>query len=328
LPAVRSIERLRALDARRLEQEYLQSSTPVVLTGALADWPALTRWRTPEGLAARAGQIEVPLISLPDDAPPYYVVHPERPVPFERCVELIFNDREHRHYINQIDLEHHAPQLAEDYRFPYPEIAVDPGRVLLWLGSAGCLSQLHFDLGHNFACMVSGTKLFRLFPPEQSHRLYARPDGKRCPISTVGEVDMGKYPHYRAARYTEVRVTAGDLLFLPGFWWHQVVTEEPGVMLTWFANTAAMQRDRQRLEPCLGAILSGDGERASECIAEFEAGSYRDMLWAAVARAALERKAPQLAWRAVKHIENWRFAAEMAELLGPDGAAPATGEEH
>jgi hypothetical protein len=311
------VDRHHALSAERLEREYLRTSTPVVITGVTSKWPALERWRTPRGFAQRAGSGEVPLITLPDDVAPYYVIHPEVLMPFDRCVALIHEDRLRRHYINQIDLEQYAPHLAEDYAFPYPEIDVDPGRTILWLGSAGCLSQLHFDLGHNFACQVSGTKLFRLFPPQQSHRLYARPDGKRCPISTVEEVDLVKYPSYRAAHYVEVRLTPGDLLFLPGFWWHQVITQEPGVMLTWFANTPEMMRDKQRLEAATGVLGSRDLAKIADLVATFETESYRNFLWAAVARGALELGAPDLALRALAQVTDRRFAEEMADVLPP-----------
>jgi hypothetical protein len=46
----------------------------------------------------------------------------------------------------------------------------------VWLGSAGCVTPLHFDLCHGFLAGILGTKLFTYLAPEDFRSLYPRPE--------------------------------------------------------------------------------------------------------------------------------------------------------
>ena len=46
----------------------------------------------------------------------------------------------------------------------------------VWLGSAGCVTPLHYDLCHGLLVQVRGVKRFTYFNPDQSRNLYPRPD--------------------------------------------------------------------------------------------------------------------------------------------------------
>lgn len=309
-----SVERRRNLSTAELEAEYVSKGKPVVLTDLVERWPAVTRWTPASELARLAGELMAPLITLPPGNSYYGSVEPVD-TPFATCLERIFSAGGGRHYISQIPLLELAPQLASDFEFPFPDLDAIHEPVFFWIGTGGCVSNVHFDFAHNFACQISGRKRFRLYPPEQSHRLYPSMTSKFSPVSTLGDTSLAEYPLFARARVMEVTLEPGSLLYLPSFWWHQVITDAPGVMISRFWNTPAMLRDRERLDGCAEAILLRDFELALERVAQMETDSYRDVLYAAAAREALAAPAASLALSALSRIGNRRFADEMAELF-------------
>ena len=78
----------------------------------------------------------------------------------------------------------------------------------------------------------------KLFSPEQSPYLYE--DKYVMAKGKVSEIifdapDYKRHPHQRHVRYQEVTVEAGDLLFIPIYWWHQVNSKGRSIGVThWF----------------------------------------------------------------------------------------------
>jgi hypothetical protein len=85
--------------------------------------------------------------------------------------------------------------------------------------TAGARTRMHFDQYDNFYLQVSGTKTFRLFDPTQAGHLSPYPVHHRMDRSA-----QALQPRADAARGTLVTLRAGDVLFVPAYWWHEVVT--------------------------------------------------------------------------------------------------------
>jgi hypoxia-inducible factor 1-alpha inhibitor (HIF hydroxylase) len=85
--------------------------------------------------------------------------------------------------------------------------------------TAGAHTRMHFDQYDNFYLQVSGTKTFRLFDPTQAGHLSPYPVHHRMDRSA-----QAVPPRADAARGTLVTLRAGDVLFLPAYWWHEVTT--------------------------------------------------------------------------------------------------------
>ncbi|GJP30997.1 hypothetical protein CLOM_g7579 [Closterium sp. NIES-68] len=103
---------------------------------------------------------------------------------------------------------------------------LDPSRLTsanLWMTLGGpSSSSPHYDLFHNLLCIATGSKTVRLWPPSAAHLL--------DPMPLYSESSNHVHPHppplhlspAAAAAAATVTLRAGDVLFLPEGWYHQV----------------------------------------------------------------------------------------------------------
>jgi lysine-specific demethylase 8 len=93
-----------------------------------------------------------------------------------------------------------------------------------WVGPPSTISPLHRDPYHNLFCQVLGRKYFRLYAPEEAHRLYPSP--RRTQRNTSAVVDVRSpgpsFPGFADVPYREVELGPGDMLYMPPHWWHYV----------------------------------------------------------------------------------------------------------
>ncbi len=101
---------------------------------------------------------------------------------------------------------------SNDYRFCY-------------LGCKGTWTPVHHDVMYSFSwsANVVGRKLWRLFPPVETPKLYHR----RCRDQLVadsrdGEYDPADYPNVAGAVHVDVVQRPGEVMFVPSGWHHQV----------------------------------------------------------------------------------------------------------
>jgi hypothetical protein len=320
---MKAIPRRHRLSLEELQAEYVLPARPVIITGVLDDWPAMKRWRPPSELGKRGGKALAPLISMPKSRFRRYwrPTDTEGPTllsavdtPFDECIERVFSP-DGCAYIHHFPLLSAAPQLAEDFSHPFPGLDRSDTPVTFWIGSSGSLSSLHFDLGHNFLCMVTGKKRLFIFSREQSHRLYPCFDEKHSELSPAEGVDEGRYPSFARAEFNEVTLEAGEVLFLPHLWWHQVITDESSVMLTWFWHTEEMLHDVARLGECKAVLDLKDFQRALSLIGAFQTEAYRNMLYAATVRLSRAAGDMDSCRRAHGHLSDLRHSQALAELL-------------
>lgn len=106
---------------------------------------------------------------------------------------------------------------------------VDPARFVgstsLWIGPAGTHTPLHHDNSNILFCQLRGAKRMRLLSPLEDAPLQRarRPYYQDTPLEALEQ---------RGARALTVEVRAGETLFLPVGWWHEVEALEPSVTLS------------------------------------------------------------------------------------------------
>jgi len=214
------IERRPGLSRRDFAAGYLRPRRPVVLTEALADWPALKTF-TPEffrttfadaqvqvrGRSCRLGEvIDAQLASSGDRPSPY-------PCTLSQCATLL-RDLTPR------------PECSLPSRHANPLL---PRRVfelvnhleIFFGGPGGAFPYLHYDMlrMHAWIAQVHGEKEFTLYERGQEHLLYV--NDKLPWLSTVQDPrDHDRYPLLRQARSHKVVLRPGELLFIPCGTWH------------------------------------------------------------------------------------------------------------
>jgi Cupin-like domain len=146
-------------------------------------------------------------------------------------IRAIKNPIEHPYfYINSLNIDDAFPGLrgCNDLMFNHPHFVDHKPSARIWLGTES-IASAHYDLPNNMACCVLGRRRFTLFPPEQIHNLYPgplepTPGGQVVTMVDLNNPDFDRFPRVRqaldAAQVAELE--AGDALYYPSLWWHQV----------------------------------------------------------------------------------------------------------
>jgi Cupin-like domain len=97
----------------------------------------------------------------------------------------------------------------------------------LYIGPKGTGTSLHIDNRNTSAwlAVLSGRKRFIFFSPDQESFLY---DGAVDALNP----DLERFPLYAKAQPVEVILEAGDLVYFPSKWWHQVENLEDSIALS------------------------------------------------------------------------------------------------
>jgi Cupin-like domain len=114
-----------------------------------------------------------------------------------------------------------------------PDAALIKGGSWLWFGPSGTIVPMHFDDAHNFLHQHYGSKHITLVSP--SHFESLRPGAKDAPDRQISSIDLPSSEEQSdssrgAPPYLNAVIDAGDVLFIPAFWWHRV--EAVGVAIT------------------------------------------------------------------------------------------------
>lgn len=112
-----------------------------------------------------------------------------------------------------------------------------------WIGSANVTTHTHIDQDINFYAQVAGLKTFHMFPSyllDEMHpypRLHPFWHKSQCDFENP---DLAALPRCGTLHYFTADLQPGDLLFVPPFWWHHVVSVRNSVSLASFSRQAAM----------------------------------------------------------------------------------------
>jgi hypothetical protein len=156
---------------------------------------------------------------------------------FATYVEAAGSDGE-RLYLSQFPLGPTSLSLGSDVAAPP---TIPDGSSLesenLWFGPAGTVSPLHFDRSHNFLHQHWGRKHIVLVDPSYSHVLMAGDKNSESPhVSSLDLVIPGPRIDLTrlAAPSFEAVLEPGDVLFLPAFWWHNVMSLDAAISVNYW----------------------------------------------------------------------------------------------
>lgn len=258
---------LEGCHADRIPNEVYTSTEPIILKGLVKEWPLVKA-----GLESTESAINLLKSHYSGKpAPVYFAEAGTRRFAYNEDISrLNFETRKadinqvldeilnHLHdenppvrYIasNIIDIFFPTLKTENDLAFNADHFTRNPLELAdplrgIWIGNK-TLSPCHYDAQSNMTCCVVGKRKFTLFPPEQIHNLYPgplelNPGGPAITLVDFDNPDFEKYPRYSnaisAGQIAEVE--AGDAVFIPCMWWHQVEALSPfNVLINYWWNT-------------------------------------------------------------------------------------------
>jgi hypothetical protein len=111
----------------------------------------------------------------------------------------------------------------------------------IWIGPKGTLTPLHRDDTDNLFAQVWGQKTFTLAAPHHREALgtwSTAPEGglDGCDFNPDAP-DYLRFPKARDVTFLRVTLEAGDLLFLPEGWFHQVESVSTSLSVNFWVNS-------------------------------------------------------------------------------------------
>jgi hypothetical protein len=200
-----TIERRAGLGSDEFLDRYYAANRPVILTGEMSGWPALAKW-TPEYLTRmvglNAGEVQDDhsgsgRLDIGDEA--LSLLH----------ADLGFLDR----------------FLSREGEQPDGMVAIEP---------AGKLTRLQHHLANRLIAQAAGRKRLLVLPASEVGKLYNEPD-VFSEISDLEDpaVTLARFPRLEHARFTEVTLMPGEIMFMPLAWWHQARALDFSVTISW-----------------------------------------------------------------------------------------------
>jgi hypothetical protein len=225
-PYYGGVERRHQLSREEFYEAYYYRNRPVVISGMLEHWPALSRW-TPDYLKAQYGHLEVEVQCGRSKDPDYEInsnQHKKR-MPFGEYVDWV-NSGLHTNnfYMTANNSCHNATVLAglwDDAPVLETYLKADEANQgFFWYGPQGVVTPLHHDLTNNFMAQVQGHKLIRMIPPSRLPEIY---NHLHCYSAVdLNNPDYERFPLFAGIRTIDVLLAPGEILFLPVGYWHHV----------------------------------------------------------------------------------------------------------
>jgi len=219
-------------------KEFYALNRPVIITGMMDDWPALSRWHFGY-LRERFGEREVEVQFGRNQDANYEVNQPKhkRNMRFADYVDLVQNsDQTNDFYMTANNSGRNKEALAElwDDVVQLPSyLDGKPGNGFFWFGPRGTRTPFHHDLTNNFMAQVMGRKRIRLVPAVELGQIY---NDLHCYTPVDGaDIDYQRFPLMRDAQVLDVELAPGEILFLPVGCWHYVEGLSPSITMS-FTN--------------------------------------------------------------------------------------------
>lgn len=227
------IPRVRNLSGEAFLAHYYAASRPVLIEGAMEDWPARTRW-TPDYLKRKVGQARIEYQAGRDGDPDFEINSPRHKVtaPFADFIDAIGRSGNDVYLTANNSSANRAALNALDRDLGHLDawLTRDPG--MIWIGPGGTFTPLHFDLTNNLIAQVVGTKEVLLVPPSETPRMYNHRHVYSAVRDLTDATRLEAYPLARDVRSYAVDLKPGDILYVPVGWWHQVRARDFSVTLT------------------------------------------------------------------------------------------------
>lgn len=254
--AIVEVDRRSDLDPDSFRRLYLETDTPVVLAGAARDWVATKTWDFPYFIRNH-GQMPIQLMNAAfgDEGKPRGAE--ERPLG-EILEEALAGSEVYPRFVPLLLTN---PELLDDLdRAWLLSLRGPTGRGLnlqLFIGAPGSSTALHCAIGSNLFVQVHGRKRWHLASTAWTPALAVERTGSPYFFSHVdlAEPDVSRFPTAAHAQVWTCELEAGDVLYNPPFFWHQVRNPalSIGVGVRWWDPRIALRTSATLTALTLGA---------------------------------------------------------------------------
>jgi ribosomal protein L16 Arg81 hydroxylase len=227
-----SIDVVLAPSVEEFTERYVRRERPVIVRGAIEDWPPSYKW-TPEYLKAMYGRqsLQVGVSSNGDyvDYAEKLKIGVEPKIEFAKAVDTIFTpaNANEKCRVHQQSLDTWGALNEES-----PPIRYVPQKAtykFIWMGSTGNVTKTHYDMEDNINVQLLGRKEIILFPSAQLDELYPRSAWDYMSNFSSVEIekpDPSRFPRFSRATPFRAILEPGDFIYIPIYWWHQFRTLE------------------------------------------------------------------------------------------------------
>ena len=94
----------------------------------------------------------------------------------------------------------------------------------IWLSPRGTRTALHFDAVENLNLQIEGSKSFLIYPPRIKQMHTCKWHSQAAYVSRVDPRHQTHIEEFPYETGQDVQLSAGEMLYLPYGWWHQVDT--------------------------------------------------------------------------------------------------------
>jgi hypothetical protein len=257
-PRRTSIEKIDMPDRETFLDKYWSASQPMVIKNFAHDWPAMQKWDL-DYFETNFGDEEVEIQTGRETDPDFELnssIHKTK-VKLKEYIALIKDNPISNDYYmtaNNHTLKNNKFKKILEDAGSLPDYATNftsDGNTHLWIGPQGTVTPLHHDETAIFHLQIKGRKHWKLISPLAAPNLYNHIN-VFSPVD-LENIDYEKYPLMKKVSVMEVTVEEGEAIFLPVGWWHNVVSKDVCISLSFcgfiFPNTWNFINPKETMYP-------------------------------------------------------------------------------
>jgi len=183
----RPIERQERPEFAVFRKAYYRTGTPLVITGEMHEWPAMSKWPDMRYLLQHHGHRTVPIElgthhvgdwrEAKSTLRSFIIDYIVPSIVASSAASSNDNDattlpQVQVAYLAQHGLVRQIPILRKDFRVPRYCGKSGATNINTWFGTAHTVTPLHYDSYDNFLSQIAGFKYVRLYAPSQTPKLY------------------------------------------------------------------------------------------------------------------------------------------------------------
>lgn len=236
---IRSAPRITGLpptrtDAPRSDDWASYGGLPLVIEGVGDQWEAMGKW-TADYLIERCGDEQVTAFMTNSSLQGTVLqqVNEKIAIRFGEIVRHIFGIKRHdpslSYYLRIEPGSRVYENLSSDFKIPCTGHEFNPQWTGIWMGQAGNATPFHNDQWHGLLFQISGQKRYTMVHPFDAVHLQRNwPAEARYDLAHADIVPQDAPVLNELEQVYQGVLTPGEVLYVPPFWMHQVVTLDDG----------------------------------------------------------------------------------------------------